>query len=824
MIKKIISMFLIICMVVGMMPISVMAEEGNTSNTSDSYTTQNEDYETATPSEAGEEPEEESEEFQEPEETVTEPEETVAETEETVTEPEETVTEPEILSPELEAATPAQALMGTLEPEIELIALPAYTFDAADEGYATPAPYQVRIKNTGTASTGGLDIELSGDNAESYTLSKTSVSNIGVDAEDYFNVAPKTGLIAGTYTATVTVSGDSVSSQSIDLSFTVTPAGNMFDVEIRTYIDGNLADVTGAVELRNLQSTAEVHKSTTGIYNTRAANGSYNIYINGEDTMQLLSVNNGNADKTINLFTVSFSASSNGTATGSTISATAGGKVISSGEVVVSGTRVTITAGGIGAAGYTYAWSGAGTLSQTTQSLTIASINSMIDAVCAVTGVGILPSDPDYKIGDNGYLWTGSDQSIILSGDGDTLSILKAPTAVIKIEVRSQELSAVTIDGNSILCENTYIEVFNDITLKLEDVNITAPDISGVVNSGLMLNKTDTETDQMNIEVSGTCNLSGSNWGSGIRSIHDQNLAITGSGTLNVNGGDTSDPNLQAGAGISMDAYTYSFSQGAKLTIDGGVTVNAKGGYGQKNNGGTGIQLSWGDIIVGDAEVNAYGGDTSAPSSWSAGHGIQASFPAYDHSKGGKIIIEGGYISAIGGDSENTYGGRGMDAFSRLEVNGGTVTAAGGDSDNSIAGDAIYVYDQNLDINGGIVTATGGNSENGSAGHGIFVYMRNLNVNEGTVTATGGNSKTNGALGFYDYLGDINLTGGTMSITGGNGGSKGSYAVLSYSGSININGGAEGNLQQEETEQPDQEVWDCVPMAVQEDRVPILEL
>ncbi len=69
-----------------------------------------------------------------------------------------------------------------------------------------------------------------------------------------------------------------------------------------------------------------------------------------------------------------------------------------------------------------------------------------------------------------------------------------------------------TIDGNEISCDKTYIEVYNDITLKLIDLTITAPDKAGVESSAMVLNKTDDETDQMNIIVSGTCNLTGSSW------------------------------------------------------------------------------------------------------------------------------------------------------------------------------------------------------------------------------------------------------------------------------------------------------------------------
>ncbi len=71
-------------------------------------------------------------------------------------------------------------------------------------------------------------------------------------------------------------------------------------------------------------------------------------------------------------------------------------------------------------------WSESGISSgQTTESLNISYLSNTISTSCLVTGVGVMPSDPDYKIGDNSYMWTGSDQTIVLSGTNDTLSILK---------------------------------------------------------------------------------------------------------------------------------------------------------------------------------------------------------------------------------------------------------------------------------------------------------------------------------------------------------------------------------------------------------------
>ncbi len=782
--RRIVSIFLIICMVVGLTPISVVAEEGNPGQTSESFTTQSENYESATPSEAEEEPEtEEPQETQETQEATTEPEE--------LAEP-EAITEPAAMPFEFEEATPAQALMAGVDPEIEYLAPETYAFNAADEGYSFIAPLQVRINNIGEASTGTLDVVLTGNNKNDYSVTKTSLPSIGTGQSDYFNVAPRTGLITGTYTATVTVLEGTTKLGSTELSFTVTPAGAKYPVDIKTYIDNAASNMEGTVELRNLKTTIEVENTGTGVYKTTAPNGSYSVYVNGMDTNRILAVSNGSSPMEIDYYSVNFSSSDTGTATGSKISATAGGISISSGSKVIKGTPVTITASGIGAASYTYMWSGSGiTSGQTTESINTTYLSNTISALCEVTGVGVMPTDPDYKIGENSYMWTGSDQTIVLSGTNETLSILKPPTAVIRIDVRSEDLSTVTIDGNDISCDKTYIEVYNDITLNLIGLTITAPDKAGVESSAMVLNKTDDETDQMNINVSGTCNLTGSSWGSGIRSIHDQDLSITGSGTLNVTGGSTTDSNLTAGQGIDMEGYTYASNSGAKLTIDGGVTVNATGGVGENHNGGTGIRVGWGTIRIGKSLVTATGGDSTAASNWTPGHGIQVSYPANNHSKGGNILIEDGTVTATGGDSENTPAGRGIDAMSQLDITGGTVTAEGGYSKKALGGYGIYAYEQNVNISGGTVTAMGGDSQDSNAGTAIATNYKDVNITGGTVNAIAGNGKTNSSLGLYSYSGNINISQASVTAIGGNGQINGSHAVYTHTGLINIGDGAD---------------------------------
>jgi len=101
-------------------------------------------------------------------------------------------------------------------------------FPEAIAGYGPQTAGTVTITNTQTAATGILNIELSGDNPGSFTLSKSTVngiSPIGIPpaGTNSFTVVPNTGLEAGTYTATVTVSYQNVAeqAQSVSVSFTV---------------------------------------------------------------------------------------------------------------------------------------------------------------------------------------------------------------------------------------------------------------------------------------------------------------------------------------------------------------------------------------------------------------------------------------------------------------------------------------------------------------------------------------------------------------------------------------------------------------------------
>ena len=101
------------------------------------------------------------------------------------------------------------------------------TFTAATVGYGAQTAHSVTVINeNGSGATGDLTVALSGTNANSFTLSKTTISSIAASGSDSFTVVPNTGLAVGTYTATVTVdkaagNTNSIIAQSFDVSFTV---------------------------------------------------------------------------------------------------------------------------------------------------------------------------------------------------------------------------------------------------------------------------------------------------------------------------------------------------------------------------------------------------------------------------------------------------------------------------------------------------------------------------------------------------------------------------------------------------------------------------
>jgi formylglycine-generating enzyme required for sulfatase activity len=97
-------------------------------------------------------------------------------------------------------------------------------FPLATVGYGPQTAQSVMIRNTGSQATGALTLGLSGAGSSSFALSATLVNSIALWGTGSFTVVPHIGLTAGTYTATVTVSGGNGISVNFTVSFIVLPS------------------------------------------------------------------------------------------------------------------------------------------------------------------------------------------------------------------------------------------------------------------------------------------------------------------------------------------------------------------------------------------------------------------------------------------------------------------------------------------------------------------------------------------------------------------------------------------------------------------------
>jgi hypothetical protein len=97
------------------------------------------------------------------------------------------------------------------------------TYTTATSGYSQQQAQEFTITNTGTGTVTGLSVVLtSGANFEISTA--LSASSLSAGGTATVSVRPKTGLAAGTYTDTLTITGDNGISLTVSLSFTVNAA------------------------------------------------------------------------------------------------------------------------------------------------------------------------------------------------------------------------------------------------------------------------------------------------------------------------------------------------------------------------------------------------------------------------------------------------------------------------------------------------------------------------------------------------------------------------------------------------------------------------
>ena len=166
-------------------------------------------------------------------------------------------------------------------------------------------------------------------------------------------------------------------------------------------------------------------------------------------------------------------------------------------------------------------------------------------------------------------------------------------------------------------------------------------------------------------------------------------------------------------------------TDGAKLTVNGGICVegdNALNIYGQIK--GTGELVANGNILC--AGIGGNGGSC------------------------GTVTINGGTVTATGGESGMGIGVGSKGAGGTVTINGGTVTAQGSTYCAGIGGGTVT-------INGGVVTAKGGSLAAGIGGNSVGSSVVHIMINGGLVMAEGGERGAGIGNGFNGTGADVTI-------------------------------------------------------------------
>lgn len=203
---------------------------------------------------------------------------------------------------------------------------------------------------------------------------------------------------------------------------------------------------------------------------------------------------------------------------------------------------------------------------------------------------------------------------------------------------------------------------------------------------------------------------------------------------------------------VSGDVHLI-LANDAKLTVNGGISVNAGNSltvYAQpaENDKTTG-SLTVENVEEGNAGV---GGD------------VQQS--------GDTITINGGEITATGGNLGAGIGGGDNDSGGEITINGGDKIIATGNGGGAGIGGGNYGTGGMLEINGGNITANGQGSSSACGGAGIGGGSQQsggtITIHGGEIVATGYSGSAGIGNGFAASIGSatvINIDGGIVTAT-----------------------------------------------------------
>jgi hypothetical protein len=557
---------------------------------------------------------------------------------------------------------------------ISLSQTDTYTFAARDSDYTTQDILTITVTNTGNQPTGALTVALSGNNASSFTLSKTTINSItATNGTDTFTIRPKIGLSVGSYTAIVTVSGGAnITSNSFAVSFNVintadpyiiTGSGTSFTVTksgvtigtanqpIQTVINAIRTHATSKnriIQFGNGTAVLDIGSVSASFDNSGIPWGTVTLTgkITGSNT-----VSNAGTIVIANTISVTSSADIANTATDGyavyynstgkitisdgTVSTTTGRAIYnaSSGEITISGGTVSATTGN---AVYN-ASSGGVTISGGTVSVTTG--NAVYNASTGTVTI----SSGTVSATEGGAVWNNSIGKITVSG---TARVTSARRSSIRGTIYIADSST---SGNGV---------------RLEIKGGTVENTSTVVNTATLV-----DARAIYNASSGGISISGGT----VSTTTGRAIYNASNGDLTISGGTVS-----ATTGVAV----YNTS-GGEISISGG-TVSATTGVAVWNDDSGKI------IVSGTAKVTSANTDNE----------IVASGTVYLRSNksntGGEIEIRGGTVentSASGIAVCNTSG------FGTVIITGGTVSAIGGTA-------VFCMYDSRVYL-GGSPTITG---------------------------------------------------------------------------------------------------------------------
>ena len=201
-----------------------------------------------------------------------------------------------------------------------------------------------------------------------------------------------------------------------DIVCTVFGVDGTFTATVTVKLDnGEYKGFTAPITLKQFGSVKYTAYGVDGIFVFNASAGTYDVFVGDDDTGVNIAIDNsGSSAATVNYYTVTLSADKDGTATSASVSS----DDVTTGDIVLEGTEITVTATGNGASGdgfkYTYVWSNNVSTANTVV-YNVSSANKDIE--CTVKGIdGTFVATVNVNL--DGTIYTAFGGDIVLEKDG----------------------------------------------------------------------------------------------------------------------------------------------------------------------------------------------------------------------------------------------------------------------------------------------------------------------------------------------------------------------------------------------------------------------